>query len=72
MNDLISRTAVLRLLDENCVVFRGEIEKMPGVDAIPVEWLEEQREKEDRGTPLWWIYQAIINKWQEEQEAQDG
>ena len=36
MDDLISRAAVLRMLDENSVVFRGEIEKIPAVDAVPV------------------------------------
>ncbi len=34
--ELISRAAVLRMLDENGVVFRGEIEKIPAVDAVPV------------------------------------
>lgn len=36
MADLISRAAVLRILDEDGVVFRGKIEKMPAVDAVPV------------------------------------
>lgn len=36
MNDLISKAAIIRLLNENSVVFRGEIEKMPAVDAVPV------------------------------------
>lgn len=36
MDDLISRAAVLRMLDENGVVFRGEIEKLPAVDTVPV------------------------------------
>lgn len=36
LDDLISRAGVLRMLDENGVVFRGEIEKMPSVSAVPV------------------------------------
>lgn len=41
------------------------------IEAIPIEWMKEQRDKEERGTHVWWIYQAIINKWQEEQEKTD-
>lgn len=44
MNDLISRKAILKLLDENFVVFRAEFEKLPSVDAVPVvhgKWVEE-------------------------------
>jgi len=46
-NDLISRAGVLRMLDENGVVFRNSIEKMPVVDAVPVEWLRERMNMAD-------------------------
>ncbi len=44
MDDLVSRKAILKLLDENYVVFRAELEKLPSVDAMPVangKWIEE-------------------------------
>lgn len=46
-NDLISRAGVLRMLDENGVVFRNSIEKMSVVDAVPVEWLRERMNMAD-------------------------
>lgn len=46
-------------------------ENVPVIDAIPIEWMKKQRDKEERGTHFWWMYQAIINKWQEEQEKTD-
>ena len=46
-NDLISRAGVLRMLDENGVVFRNSIEKMPAVDAVPVEWPRERMNMAD-------------------------
>lgn len=41
--ELISRAVLLRMLDENGVVFRSEIEKIPAVDAVPVvhaRWID--------------------------------
>ena len=54
--------------DENLQMM-CDITGAPTVDAILVEWMEAQRDKEKRGTLVWWLYQAIINKWREEQDA---
>ena len=48
---------------------RENIANVPTIPAIPVEWMIEQRDKEDSGTHFWWMYQAIVGKWQKEQEA---
>ena len=41
------------------------------IDAIPMEWMIEQRDKEPRGTHIWWMYQAIIGKWQNQHAEQE-
>lgn len=71
-DDLISRAAVLRMLDENGVVFRVEIEKIPTIDAIPVEWLRGLKEKlygNSNGLAYRMLLDVILNMWQKEQEA---
>ena len=46
------------------------VDAMPAVDAIPVEWLEENANKHDGGifNPYWFV----LKKWQNEQEVEDA
>lgn len=69
MNDLVSKSMILRMMDENIVVFRSEIEKMPVIDAIPVEWLEKQIK--ECSVSMWSLMCSnVLNGWKDEQEAE--
>lgn len=66
MIDLISRTAVLRMLDEDGVVFRGTIEKMPAVDAVPVNWISAYMNK-TYGRVRAEIIREMLDAWMEQE-----
>ena len=81
MGDLISREAALyavygeelycqRNLDSDEAtaavrMARFKLEKVPAVNAIPVEWLERTKEN-------YIAVATVLKMWQKEQEAQDG
>lgn len=67
MGDWISKAEVLRMLDENGVVFRAELEKMPALNAVPVEWLQEKMQKPCTTDANPFGY--VLDEWLEEQEA---
>lgn len=48
---------------------RENIANAPTIDAIPVEWLRRQGK---RGSIIQSSATTLIEKWQKEQEAQDG
>lgn len=81
MTDLISRDMAVRaLVSSNGDYLNAleRLEKIPAVDAVPVEWLEAQIRpytgdvsdigKSARNGTI----KNLIRKWQKEQEAQDG
>lgn len=80
MADLISREAAIEAFDDERVDRNyGDvspesvikvIESIPAVDAIPVEWLEEQRDKlSEAWDEEWHEINGLIEQWHEEQEA---
>ena len=80
MDDLISRAAAIEAFDDERVDRNyGDvspesvikvIESIPAVDAIPVEWLEEQRDKlSEAWDEEWHEINGLIEQWHEEQEA---
>ena len=71
-NDLISRAAVVRALASSNGDYLDaleRIEKIPAVDAVPVEWLIDRANDPERA-PLYRRYaQMLYEEWQKEQEA---
>ena len=70
--DLVDRKEILRMLNENYIVFRGEFEKMPSVEAVPLEplceWLQDNASL-THGTLIsaaGWKYE--LTRWMEEQK----
>ncbi len=46
------------------------VDEQPTIDAIPVEWLEEQRDKlSEAWDEEWHEINGLIEQWQKEQEA---
>lgn len=50
--------------------FRDVMSHQPTIDAIPMEWLEEQRDKlSEAWDEEWYEINGLIEQWREEQEA---
>lgn len=59
------RNGPMRTID-----FESLIDKAPTIDAIPVEWMEEQRDKlSEAWDEEWHEINGLIEQWREEQEA---
>lgn len=70
MARLIDADALLANQPEGCYRTSDWINAAPTVDAIPVEWLEEQRDKlSEAWDEEWHEINGLIEQWQEEQEA---
>ena len=73
-NDLISRAAAIEEI--NPLLYSGDFVSalihMPTIDAIPVEWLEEQRDELSEAWDIeWHVINGLIEQWREEQETSD-
>ena len=80
--ELISRAAALEVIAAvkgfvwsqsgkvTCGKIYSQVKDLPAVDAIPVEWLEERRDKlSEAWDEEWHEINGLIEQWHEEQEA---
>lgn len=77
MDDLISRAAAIEAVyyKPNHKMAIEVLKEVPAVDAIPVEWLRSQLKNNPNDIESAYddiCMNELIDRWQKEQEAQDG